>query len=120
MIDIGKIDLEGDASRGAWHKLVMPDGTQSDAEILLMGSDAPELEETIAALQKSEGASVMDFMLSVVSKAAIGVRGLGNGGSEVKVEDLPGLFKKHKKWMVEQCFRTVMERVNYLEKPNGS
>ena len=114
--DIGTIDLEGAAQSGVWHKLVLPDGEVSDAEILLMGMDAPELEEVIGLLQQKEGRDMkmIDYMIKVVSVAAMDARNLENNGEVVTASQLPALFQKHKKWMVEQCFRVVMKRAEYL------
>lgn len=122
MADIGGIDVERDASKGVWHPLTLPDGTVSDAEILLMGMDAPEVADAIARLQQSEGSNMTMpvYTLTVVIAAAKDCRNLENSGEAVVAEELPGIITKHKSWMLEQCFRVVADRTNYLGNSSGS
>lgn len=122
MADIGGIDVERDASKGVWHPLTLPDGTVSDAAILLMGMDAPEVDDAVVRLQQSEGADLKpgDYATNVVIAAAKDCRNLENNGEAVVAGDLPAIITKHKRWMVEQCFRVVLDRANYLGNSSGS
>ena len=120
MTEIGHIDLEGTASKGTWCRINMPNGESSAGEILLMGSDAPELESVIAEIQKDPDLSMADAMLKVVVTAGKDIRGFTNNNVPIQAQDLPELFAKHRKWLVEQCFRHVMSRANYFLDLKGS
>ena len=121
-VDLSKIDVEEDAERGVWHELTLPDGTKSNAALLLRGMDSPKMDEALARYQQREAEDMKpaDYALEMVKAAAMGCRNLTEGDEPVQVESLPRLIEKHRKWVVEQCFRVIIDRTQYLGKSGAS